>query len=104
MEFLTLDIFAYKGRPHFIKLFSMKDKHQYINYTREKEFSVSVLWLESTKTLYKYVHDMLEVKDTRCIHQGRYKRERERERERERKREIYRNRERTRERKRERYK
>ena len=25
---------------------------------------------KSTKTLYKYSHDMLEIKDIRCIHQG----------------------------------
>ena len=25
---------------------------------------------KSTKTLYKYLHDRLEIKDIRCIHQG----------------------------------
>ena len=28
---------------------------------------------KSTKTLYKYVHDRLEIEDIRCIHQGREK-------------------------------
>ena len=32
---------------------------------------------KSTKTLYKYLHDRLEIKDIRCIHQGREKKERD---------------------------
>ena len=29
---------------------------------------------KSTKSIYKYLHDRLEIKDIRCIHQGREKR------------------------------
>ena len=34
-------------------------------------FSVGRFYYDkSTKTLYKYLHDRLEIKDIRCIHQG----------------------------------
>ena len=32
------------------------------------------IMINRQKTLYKYLHDRLEIKDIRCIHQGREKR------------------------------